>query len=140
VDETTRKGRELDALENIVKELERLRVLKEHELGVQLEYAPEGSGPYVPNPDVPTEQHTVEVSFEAEKVTELSDEKGKKQVLYRTPEDTYLVYMDTRHVREDVARIVGRDAVLDDGHAGLGHSESFARYYWPELFTSQARQ
>jgi hypothetical protein len=37
-----------DALENIVRELENLRVLKEHELGVRLEEAPEGSGPYVP--------------------------------------------------------------------------------------------
>jgi hypothetical protein len=41
-------ARELDALENIAKELERLRVLKEHELGVELKEAPEGSGPYVP--------------------------------------------------------------------------------------------
>ena len=49
MDENTRKARELDALENIVRELERLRVLKEHELGVRLEYAPEGSGPYVPS-------------------------------------------------------------------------------------------
>ena len=39
----------MDALENIAAELERLRVLKEHELGVELEEAPEGSGPYVPN-------------------------------------------------------------------------------------------
>ena len=54
MDEQQRKWRELDALENIVKELERLRVLKEHELGVRLEEAPEGSGPYVPNPSVPT--------------------------------------------------------------------------------------
>ena len=29
-------------------ELVRLRVLKEHELGVELKEAPEGSGPYVP--------------------------------------------------------------------------------------------
>jgi hypothetical protein len=29
--------------------LERLRVLKEHELGVRLEDAPEGRGLYVPN-------------------------------------------------------------------------------------------
>jgi division protein CdvB (Snf7/Vps24/ESCRT-III family) len=48
MDETTRRARELEALENIVRELERLRVLKEHELGVRLEEAPEGSGPYVP--------------------------------------------------------------------------------------------
>jgi len=48
MDEETRKGRALDALENIATELVRLRVLKEHELGVQLEYPPEGSEPYVP--------------------------------------------------------------------------------------------
>ena len=53
MDEKTRRGRELDALENISTELVRLRVLKEHELGVRLEEAPEGSGPYVPNPHVP---------------------------------------------------------------------------------------
>jgi hypothetical protein len=49
MDEYTRKGRELEALENIAKELERLRVLKEHELDVRLEEASEGSGPYVPS-------------------------------------------------------------------------------------------
>jgi hypothetical protein len=48
MDEYTRKGRELDALENIAAELVRLRVLKEHELGVELQEASEGSGPYVP--------------------------------------------------------------------------------------------
>ena len=37
----------LDAPENIAAELERLRVLKEHELGVSLEYDPDGGGPYV---------------------------------------------------------------------------------------------
>lgn len=35
-DENTRKARELDALEVIAAELERLRVLKEHELGVRV--------------------------------------------------------------------------------------------------------
>jgi hypothetical protein len=40
-------GRTIDALENIAAELERLRILKEHELGVQLEYDG-GHGPYVP--------------------------------------------------------------------------------------------
>ena len=39
-------GRTLDALQSIAAELERLRVLKEHELGVQLEHG--GHGPYVP--------------------------------------------------------------------------------------------
>jgi hypothetical protein len=40
--------RTLDALENIAIELERLRVLKEHELGVRVEEAEGGVGPYVP--------------------------------------------------------------------------------------------
>jgi division protein CdvB (Snf7/Vps24/ESCRT-III family) len=48
MDEQTRRARELDALENIVRELEQVRVLKEYELSVRLEYAPERSGPYVP--------------------------------------------------------------------------------------------
>ena len=47
MDEKTRKGCELDALENIAADLVRLRVLKEHELGVRLEESPDGE-PYVP--------------------------------------------------------------------------------------------
>jgi hypothetical protein len=53
--EETRKAREwreLDALENIATELLRLRVLREHELGVQLEENEE-SGPYVATRHVP---------------------------------------------------------------------------------------
>jgi hypothetical protein len=42
MDEQQRRARELDALEAIAMELERLRVLNEHELGVRLEYPPEG--------------------------------------------------------------------------------------------------
>jgi hypothetical protein len=53
MDEKTRKWRELDALENIAVELCRLRVLKEHELGVRLEESPDGE-PYVPSPYAPT--------------------------------------------------------------------------------------
>jgi hypothetical protein len=48
MDEKTRRARELDALENIVAELVRLRVLKEHELGVRLEESAD-SEPYVPS-------------------------------------------------------------------------------------------
>jgi hypothetical protein len=48
MDEQTRRWRELDALEVIAAELERLRVLKEHELGLELKEGPEGHGPYVP--------------------------------------------------------------------------------------------
>jgi hypothetical protein len=36
MDEYTRQWRELDALENIAVELERLRMLKEYELGVRV--------------------------------------------------------------------------------------------------------
>jgi hypothetical protein len=47
MDEQQRRARELDALEAIAEELERLRVLNEHELGVGLEDPPEGDPPYV---------------------------------------------------------------------------------------------
>jgi hypothetical protein len=46
MDEQQRRARELDALEAIAMELERLRVLNEHELGVRLEHPPEGDTPY----------------------------------------------------------------------------------------------
>ena len=36
MDEETRKARQLDALENIAAELERLRLLMEHEIGVRV--------------------------------------------------------------------------------------------------------
>jgi hypothetical protein len=42
------QGGQTGAPENIVKELERLRAHKEHELSLRLEWAPERSGPYVP--------------------------------------------------------------------------------------------
>ncbi len=48
MDEKTRRARELDALKNIATELLRLRVLKEHELGVRLEENADAE-PYVPN-------------------------------------------------------------------------------------------
>jgi hypothetical protein len=47
MDERQRRARELDALEAIAEELWCLRILKEHELGVRLEYPPEGDPPYV---------------------------------------------------------------------------------------------
>jgi|SRR5215218_862234 len=40
MDDKLRKWRELDVLENIATELMRLRVLKEHELGVRLKESP----------------------------------------------------------------------------------------------------
>jgi hypothetical protein len=48
MDRKTRRWRELDALENIATELLRLRVLKEDELGVELEHNSDGQ-PYVPS-------------------------------------------------------------------------------------------
>ena len=48
MDEERRRARMLDALELISAELEELRVLKEHELGVKLEYDAEAGGRYVP--------------------------------------------------------------------------------------------
>jgi hypothetical protein len=51
MDDRTRGWRELDALENIATELLRLRVLKEHELGEELEHNSDGQ-PYVPRPYV----------------------------------------------------------------------------------------
>jgi hypothetical protein len=47
MDEQQRRARELDALELIAEELEKLRVLKEHELGVRVEFPPGGDPPYV---------------------------------------------------------------------------------------------
>jgi hypothetical protein len=47
MDEQQRRARELGALELIAAELENLRVLKEHELGVRLEHPPGGDPPYV---------------------------------------------------------------------------------------------
>jgi hypothetical protein len=49
MDEKTRRARELDAPETIAAELEKLRVLKDHELGVSLEYDRDGGYWYVPN-------------------------------------------------------------------------------------------
>ena len=45
MDEETRKARTLDALELIAGELEKLRLLKEHELGVRIEH--EEGDPFV---------------------------------------------------------------------------------------------
>ena len=49
MDERQRRERELDALEIIAWELEKLRVLKEHELGVSGEYDRDDGLYYVPN-------------------------------------------------------------------------------------------
>ena len=83
------------------------------------------------------EQHTVEVTFEGEEVSRVADSAGIS-TLYRTPEGTYLVHMDSRHVTEEHARILGRNAVLEQGCFPRGHTEGFARSWWPELFAVQS--
>ena len=72
-----------------------------------------------------SEQHTVEVTFEAEEVSTHTDKFGT-EVIYKTPEGTYYVYID--------ARGVGDQAVLETGHHPHGFSERAARATWPELF------
>ena len=47
MEEQELRARELDALALIAAELEKLRILKQHELGVRLEHPPEGYPPYV---------------------------------------------------------------------------------------------
>jgi hypothetical protein len=49
LNEQQRRTRELDALELVAAELEKLRVLKEHELGVGLEFDRDNGYWYVPN-------------------------------------------------------------------------------------------
>jgi hypothetical protein len=85
------------------------------------------------------EKHTVEVTFEGEEVSRITDNCGTT-TLYRTPEGTYLVHMDTRYVTEEAARTLGRNAVLDVSPSQRGHAEHAARTEWPELFAAQSRQ
>jgi hypothetical protein len=78
------------------------------------------------------EQHTVEVTFEAEEISSITSELLGTETLYRTPEDTYFVYID--------ARRSGGQAGLDIGHYPHGHTEDNARHMWPELFSNQSAQ
>jgi hypothetical protein len=80
-------------------------------------------------------KHTVEVTFEGEEVSRATDNCGTT-TLYRTPEDTYFVHMDTRYVTEESARTVGRNAMLDVGSSQQGHTEHAVRHGWPELFAA----
>ena len=45
---TSVKSALVDALKNITAEMERFRMLKEHDLGLRLEEGKAGGGPYVP--------------------------------------------------------------------------------------------
>jgi hypothetical protein len=76
------------------------------------------------------ERHTVEVIFEGEKVSSVTDELATK-TLYRTPEGTYLVHLDQRKSGEGV--------VLEDGHYPRGLSKHDIRVMWPELLEAQSR-
>ncbi len=70
------------------------------------------------------EQHTVEYTFEGEEVTSVTDEHATL-TLYRTPEDTYFLHIDARHI--------GDDAVLEVGCFPRGMSEREVRIGWPQL-------
>ena len=83
------------------------------------------------------ERHTVEYTFEGELVSSVTDEGGTL-TLYRRPGDTYFVHIDMRHVSEDAAIVVGRDAVLEVGCSPKGLGEAFARRCWPQLFAAQS--
>ncbi len=76
------------------------------------------------------ERHTVEVTFEGEEVSSFADEHAT-YTLYRTPEDTYFVYLD--------ARKGGDEAVLEIGHHPHGLSEHGVRVMWPDLWEAQGR-
>ncbi len=75
------------------------------------------------------QRHTVEVTFEGEELSRVTDEGGTC-TLYRTPEGTYLVYLD--------ARAAGEGAALEFGQYPRGMSERDARLAWPELFEALA--
>jgi hypothetical protein len=70
-------------------------------------------------------RHTVEITFEAEEIATVIDEYAT-ETLYRTPYDTYFVYLD--------ARKSGDNAVLEIGAHPHGFSEAVARHRYPDLF------
>jgi hypothetical protein len=76
------------------------------------------------------ERHTVEVSFEAEEVSSVTDEHTT--TLYRRPDNTYLVHLDGRKV--------GDNAVLETGAYPRGLSEHDIRVMWPGLLEAQEHQ
>jgi hypothetical protein len=85
------------------------------------------------------EQHTVEVAFEAEEISSISDESGIL-TLYRTPEDTYFVHIDMRHIAEDVVPGAPRHAVLEVGCSPKGFPEDIIKAWWPDLLATQSGQ
>jgi hypothetical protein len=75
------------------------------------------------------ERHTVEVTFEGDEVSSVTDELATK-TLYRTDEGTYLVHLDQRKS--------GEGAVLEYGVYAPGMSEHDIRVMWPELLEAQS--
>jgi hypothetical protein len=76
------------------------------------------------------ETHTVEYTFEAEKLSFVPGEHGDL-TLYRTPEDTYFVHLD--------ARKAGGHSVLEVGEYPRGLSEHDIGVLWPRLLEAQSR-
>jgi hypothetical protein len=76
------------------------------------------------------EQHTVEYTFDGEKLSSVVGEHADL-TLYRTDEDTYFVYLD--------ARKVGGDAVLEVGCHPQGLPEDIIRHWFPGLLEAQSR-
>jgi hypothetical protein len=86
------------------------------------------------------ERHTVEYTFDGELVSSVTRESGTL-TLYRTPEDTYFVHIDMRHIaEEDVARGIPPHAVLEVGCAPKGLPEDIIKAWWPDLLANQSRQ
>jgi hypothetical protein len=77
------------------------------------------------------ERHTVEVTFEGDEVSSVTDELATK-TLYRTPEGTYLVHLDQRKS--------GEGAVIEEGVYAPGMSEHDVRVLFPALLEAQSRQ
>jgi hypothetical protein len=77
------------------------------------------------------ERHAVEVTFEGELVASYSDRIAAER-LYKTPDDTYFVHIDSRSF--------GGEAVLETGHSPSGFSEREVEVMEPELLGSRTRR
>ena len=77
------------------------------------------------------ETHTVEYTFEGEKVSSVAGQHADL-TLYRRPDGTYLVHLD--------ARKVGDNAVLETGDYPRGFSAREIQATWPELLEAQSGQ
>ena len=106
MDEETRKARQLDALESIALELERLRLLREHELGFTVEEA--GGDPYV-RPDVQAvrEEHSPDRISELEeqmlrRAAEAEAEQLDREVSGNlSPEEEELIDLREERLRQE---------------------------------------